>query len=311
MQAKDNPPKTSLIIPVYNQWRFTKACLEALAETIGEEDCEIIVVDNGSSDETVSDCALLGNALFSARFRYKRLNTNCNFGPASNIGAKLARGEFLLFLNNDTAPQNSWLSPLLDDFSTFPNLGATGPLLLYPETEPFGHSIQHLGVTVTPYLSVSHLYEGIPAKSPLAQKRRFFQIITAACMLIPKRTFMDAGMFDEHYINGVEDIDLCAHLFAKNLRMTVNPKALVIHHTSQTPGREKHEAENYAYFQTHCQPLLSQDMDFQVEQDGMELRLNPWLVFYPHCKQEIEQKLDLLAAKLPEEKIAELLIHEP
>ncbi|MBO4336232.1 MAG: glycosyltransferase family 2 protein, partial [Desulfovibrio sp.] len=240
---------TSIIIPVYNQWQLTKNCLEALSKTLGEESYEILIVDNGSSDETKNACETFGKKLFESRFCYQRLEKNINFGPASNFGAKKARGEFLLFLNNDTIPQAGWLRPLLNDFTDIPRLGASGPLLLYPESEPFGNTVQHLGVTVTPYKLVSHLYEGIPSTCSLAKKRRFFQIITAACMLIPKNYFMNAGMFDEHYINGIEDVDLCAHLFADNLRMTVNTASSVIHYTSQTPGRSQYESENFKYFQ--------------------------------------------------------------
>ncbi|MCR4667185.1 MAG: glycosyltransferase family 2 protein [Desulfovibrio sp.] len=304
-------PELSIIIPVFNEWQLTKSCLEACAETLKGQDIELIVVDNASQDDTARFCESYGTTLFGERFRYHRFDINRNFGPASNYGADIARGTYLLFLNNDTIPQGNWLPPLLQDFAEFPNIAATGPLLVYPKTEPFGYTVQHLGVTITPFLSVSHLYEGIPAESPLAKKRRFFQIITAACMLIPKQLFFDAGRFDEHYKNGIEDIDLCAHLFEKGLRMTVNPASVVIHHTSQSQGRDLHETENYRYFEQHCKPLLAPDLSYHTEQDGLELRLNPWLQLYPHCKKDMEKRLNALAAKLPRAPFLELLAREP
>ncbi len=177
--------ESSIIIPVFNQWELTRACLKALASTIKDKSVEVIVVDNASTDVTQEACPFLGKQLFGNTFRYFRCTNNMNFGPASNIGAAMAVGEYLIFLNNDTVPLPGWYQPLIDDFSRFSKIAATGPLLLYPKSEPFGHTIQHLGVVVSPFLKVGHLYEGIPADSPLARKRRFFQIITGACMVIP------------------------------------------------------------------------------------------------------------------------------
>ena len=222
----------SIIIPVYNQWELTRACLKALASTTKDVFIEVIVIDNASTDVTPQACPLLGKQLFGDAFRYIRCQSNINFGPASNIGAKMAVGEFLIFLNNDTVPLPGWYQPLIDDFSRFPNIAASGPLLLYPKSEPFGHTVQHLGVFVSPFLKVGHLYEGIPAESPLAHKRRFFQIITGACMVIPRKLFIAVGLFDEEFINGFEDVELCLRLRQQGYRMTVNPKAKVIHHTS-------------------------------------------------------------------------------
>lgn len=248
--------ESSIIIPVFNQWELTRACLKALASTIKDKSVEVIVVDNASTDVTQEACPFLGKQLFGNTFRYFRCTNNMNFGPASNIGAAMAVGEYLIFLNNDTVPLPGWYQPLIDDFSRFSKIAATGPLLLYPKSEPFGHTIQHLGVVVSPFLKVGHLYEGIPADSPLARKRRFFQIITGACMAIPRKLFIAVGLFDEKFINGFEDVDLCLRLRQQGYRMTVNPKAKVIHHKSQTPGRHQHEEANSRYLLQKCQNMF-------------------------------------------------------
>lgn len=268
--------ESSIVIPVYNQWKFTCNCLVALKKTLEGKSCEIIVIDNGSDDETEIACPDLGAQLFGEFFHYARFDSNRNFAPASNYGANIAKGEYLVFLNNDTVPLEGWYEPLVDDFSNFPDIAATGPLLVYPESAPFGHQVQHLGVFVTPTLTVDHLYEGIPAQSLLARKRRFFQIITAACMMMRRSLFDEIGRFDERFINGFEDVDLCARLWNAGYRMTVNPDARVVHHTSRTPGRHTYEAQNWRVLTLGNRQLLTPDWHIHLAKDGLTLRLSPW-----------------------------------
>lgn len=303
--------EASIIIPVYNQWAYTRACLEALAATTAGKACEVIVVDNASSDATPEQCPLLGEQLLGARFRYQRCEANLNFGPASNLGARLAKGTFLVFLNNDTVPLPGWYQPLIDDFSAYPDIAATGPVLLYPESAPFGHTVQHLGVFVSPNLKVGHLYEGIAADCELTKKRRFFQVITAACMVMPRSIFMDAGMFDEHYINGVEDVDICARLYDQGYRMTVNPASRVIHHTSQTPGRHRHEHANFAHLGRHSLSLLVPDWHLHLKNDGMFLKVGPWQTLQGALPLQQCQQLGRIAAMSSRDEIRDILVRYP
>jgi len=314
MSGHHSSVQVSVVIPVYNKWELTAQCLESLAQTLSGVNGEIIVVDNASSDQTAEACPALGEKLFGERFVYRRCDSNLNFGPASNLGARLGRGEYLLFLNNDTlnAPgYSNWIGPLLEDFSTFPNLAATGPILLYPASGPLGDTVQHLGVFVNPALKVGHLYEGIPAASPLAAKRRFFQIITAACMLTPKALFLEQGGFDERYINGFEDVDLCARLWSAGWRMSVNPEARLFHLTSQTPGRHKHERENSQLLRAASLHLLSPDWHIHLQNDGLELRLTEWQTLTPGLPPKQEKRLARLFRKDNPTRLVQMLCHNP
>lgn len=303
--------ESSIIIPVFNLWETTRSCLEALAATTVGKAVEVIVVDNASADATPMECPLLGKSLFGEAFHYHRCPQNLNFGPASNLGARLAKGEFLIFLNNDTTPLPGWYQPLIDDFAQWPDIAATGPLLLYPATEPFGHMVQHLGVCVSPDLSIGHLYEGIPADSPLAQKRRFFQIITAACMVMRRSTFLEAGSFDERYVNGFEDVDLCVALSRKGLRMTVNPEARVIHHTGQTPGRHTHDDANSRYFEERNLSRIIPDLHMHLQTDGMFVRVSPWQMLHASLPKTQCAHLDKIAAIAPPDVLKDILTRHP
>ncbi len=286
--------QTSIIIPVHGQWPLTEDCLRSLAATLDGAPCEIIVVDNASQDATPQACPALGRELFGPRFQYKRFAQNRNFGPACNAGAALAQGEYLFFLNNDTVAKPGWYAPLVRDFSEFPNIACTGPLLSRPAQGPLGETVQHLGVHMNPFCDVHHLYEGIPADSPLAQRRRFFQVITAAALLLPAKLFRDAGGFDEAYRNGFEDVDLCARLWSRGLRMTVNPASRFTHLTSMTPGRGADEEANHELFFRKSIHLLTPDWHLHLKADNFSLALSPWLTLVPSLPEAVSTRLRTL-----------------
>lgn len=302
--------ESSIVIPVFNKWDLTRNCLKSIALTTDPAKVEIIVVDNASSDVTPRACPFLGRQLFGDAFTYIRNDENLNFAGASNQGARAARGEFVIFLNNDTEVQQGWYEPLINDFSVYPDIAATGPLLVYPEIGLLGRYVQHLGVLVSPFLRLGHLYEGIPANSPLARKRRFFQVITAACMVIRKSLFFEIGEFDEKYINGFEDVDLCARLRGKGYRMTVNPQSLVVHYESQSPGRHAHEASNYERLKAGSLRFLKPDWHHHLENDGLHLDLDPWLAFRVGMSGKIIGDL-VKAAPADSGELKEALINYP
>lgn len=304
-------PGLSIVIPVYNQWELTRACLKAVNATVPADFAEIIVVDNASSDPTPKGAPFLGRQLFGENFHFIRNDENRNFAGASNQGAAAAKGDYLVFLNNDTEVQPGWHEPLLQDFVDFPNLAGTGPLLVYPELPLLGHTVQHIGVCISPFYKVGHLYEGISAASPLAQKRRFFQIITAACLMMPRRLFKAIGGFDEAYINGFEDVDLCARLGAKGMRFTVNPAARVIHYQGQSQGRHDAENNNSAIMERQALPLLHPDKENLLLADGMSLGLNAWQIQVPLLPAETISPLDDISHKLDRPGLLSLLSDYP
>lgn len=115
--------KLSIVIPVFNNWNFTKSTLNDLMKL--PKDHEIIIVDNGSVDETA-------HLVSSDNLVVHRFNRNMGFGAASNRGYELARGEFVLFLNNDIrvlADHSGWTQALLYGASKGAIVGPTGGLL--------------------------------------------------------------------------------------------------------------------------------------------------------------------------------------
>ena len=120
-------PVVSIIIPVYNHAGHTLACLRALAAHPPQVECEILVVDDGSSDETTAWMPQVGG------LRYEVRATNGGFIEACNDGVARSRGQYVVLLNNDTVPQPGWLDALLATFARVPRAGLVGAQLLYPD----------------------------------------------------------------------------------------------------------------------------------------------------------------------------------
>lgn len=177
----------SIIIPVYNRLKYTQNCIASLQETLkGRDDVEIIVVDNGSTDGTRAYLAKL-----PPPFRAIYSPENLGYSRANNLGARSARGKYLVFLNNDTVATANWLEALLAVVGKDENTGIVGSKLLYP-----GCTIQHAGILLacspTDPLFALHVHRHRPGDFPPANQQRAYQAVTGACLLIRREVFWRA-----------------------------------------------------------------------------------------------------------------------
>ncbi|MCE1174762.1 MAG: glycosyltransferase [Propionibacteriales bacterium] len=232
------PGRVSVVIPVFEDSRMTLDAVAALVEHTQGHDVEILVVDNGSSLQHA-----LGLATAIAAFdatTVLRLERNYNFALGSNYGAVHASGEYVLFLNNDTAVRAGWLPPLLARLAD-PQVLGVQPLLVYPD-----QTIQSAG---TRFLAEGYLpctpLAGHPVEDGRSVAGLDFAVVTAAALLMRARDVVALRGFDPIFVNGSEDIDLC--LRAAELRagsFAVEPASVVEHREGRTPGRGLRIPEN-------------------------------------------------------------------
>lgn len=253
---------TSIIIPVYKMLHYTRRAVEAIrANTSG--DYEIVLSEDGSEEH--------GEYAKRARLSYVT-GEHGGFAVACNRGAEVARGDVLVFLNNDTVVQKGWLEALLAPLGN--GYHVTAPLLLYP-----GGILQHCGMVVgwaLGQIKPRLLYEGYPWSFPPAHKRREFSVLTGACLAIQRDVWEDVGGFDEAYINGLEDVDMCLRLRQKGYRLLYCPEAKVIHYCGMSPGRFDHEKKNYELFLSRWQGKVRLDeWKYYIEDLPHSLR---WIV---------------------------------
>lgn len=228
-------PTVSIIIPAWNKWDYTFRCLLSLVENTSGVAHETIVVDNASTDETATALPLLPG------LRVLRNQENLGFARACNQGAALARGRYLLFLNNDTEALPDWLPPMVRTLESAPEVAIVGSKLLFPDG-----TLQHAGVAVAyaSSLPVSpyHLLHHRPPD--LSDKQLELSCVTAACMLIRAEVFQALGGFDEAFRNGYEDVDLCFKAREAGHRVVYTPESVLIHHESVSDGRFLNSSEN-------------------------------------------------------------------
>jgi len=227
--AEVEDPVASILIPVYNQVGFTARCLASIHRAKISVAYEVIVVDDRSSDETPELLATVPG------LRMLRNQENLGFCGAVNAGAALARGEFLVLLNNDTEVEPDWLDTLVDAARSAPDVGAVGSKLLYGDgvLQEAGGIIWNDGVGWN-----FGRYDD-PAK-PVYNFRREVEYCSAASLLVRRDLFEELGRFDMRFAPGYyEDTDLCFALRQKGYRVLYEPHSEVVHHEGRTYGTDE------------------------------------------------------------------------
>jgi GT2 family glycosyltransferase len=195
-------PRCSIVIPVHNRASLTRQCLETLlGDSEVRQDAEIVVVDDGSADETTSLLDGFGE------ITVLRHESATGFATACNDGAAAGRTALIVFLNNDTIPTPGWLGALLGYADAHPEAAAIGAKLLFPND-----TIQHAGMTIGEDRNPRHIYAGFPSDHPAVNTSRRVPAVTAACALFRRGPFEEAAGFDDAFRNGFEDVDLCLRL---------------------------------------------------------------------------------------------------
>ncbi|WP_266183435.1 glycosyltransferase [Dyella humicola] len=211
-------PRVSVIIPTYGKLPYTLACLRSIARHGAQAPFEVIVVDDAASDEDVSPLQQIEN------LRLLRNPRNLGFGGSCNAGAAMARGEYLLFLNNDTQVTPGWLDELLACFDDA-RCGIAGSRLAYPDGR-----LQEAGAIVYANGEAWNYGRFEDRDDPRLLYRRDADYVSGAALMIDARLFASVGGFDPRYSPAYcEDMDLAFAVRAAGRRVIYQPASLVIH----------------------------------------------------------------------------------
>lgn len=255
-------PVSSIVIPVFNQLAHTLACLRALAEHPPRIPWEVVVVDDGSSDSTSEVLPAIEGLIYVERAK------NGGFIEACNDGAKRARGEFIVFLNNDTVPQPGWLDHLIETFTSFPRAGLVGARLLYPDGR-----LQEAGGVVRHDGRADNIGRLQSAHNPVYGYVRQVDYCSGAAIAIPSSLFWKLGGFNTAYSPAYyEDTDLALRVRQAGRDVLYQPAASVVHFEGVTAGRDErvgvkaYQARNVERLRNEWRSVLEAHPDHEVAQ---------------------------------------------
>lgn len=221
----------SICIVNWNCRDLLRGCLESLRRQPMSLHWEVLVVDNASSD----GAADMVQSDFP-EVTLVRNNENFGFSKANNQAARLARGRYLFFLNNDTIVPPGALEELVDFADANPAIGIVGPRLRDSRGKIQVSYRQEFTVAALLHRTILLRWTGIFRQTYLRFRRRSFDpdatrlvpVLMGAAMLVPRQVFMDSGMWDEDYVFGGEDMDLC-HRINRRWAVVYHPGIEIIH----------------------------------------------------------------------------------
>jgi len=242
-------PRVSIIIPHWNGIDVLSECLDSLKES-SFNSVEIIVSDNASSDGSQSwikenhpDVILIEN------------DKNYGYAGGCNIGATEARGDYLIFLNNDTIQENNWLQPLVDYMDQNESMAACQPKILnYFDRTIFdyaGGAGGHMDIFCFPFARGRLFLEQEKDDGQYNQSESCFWA-SGTAMMVRKSAFIEAGKFDAVFFAHMEEIDLCWRLIAMGHRVGSVPASVVYHKNAVSLPMHSHRK----YYLNHRNSLL-------------------------------------------------------
>jgi len=219
-------PIVSIIVPVYNHWDTTLACLVAICENTFDISYEVIVADDGSQDDTrrLAERVIGAHHIINA--------VNLGFLRNCNHAALHARGKYLVLLNNDTQVQPDWLNVLVKLAEQDESVGIAGPMLLYPD----GHIQEAGGIIWRDGSGWNYGRLDYPER-PEYNYLKETDYISGACILIRKCLWDEIGGFDERFAPAYyEDTDLAFEVRRRGYRVLYQPMSRVVHQEGVSHG---------------------------------------------------------------------------
>lgn len=228
----------SIVIPVYNNWWLTARCLRALdaLRTGSRVTFETIVVDNASTDETPHAVSHF------PWVRYLRHEENRNFAGACNAGVRSAQAPITLMLNNDAYPLGDAVMPLVAAFDR-PEVAIAGGALFFEDGVT-----QAAGLVMLPNEHWHYYCRNLPPELASVTESREALGVSGAAMAVRTQWFVKNAGFDESFINGFEDVDLCMRAREEGRTIAYVAGARFAHYEAASEGRFAREAENERRF---------------------------------------------------------------
>lgn len=249
-------PVVSIIVPTYGQVDYTMRCLASLAANPPRLPFEVIVMDDAFPGPEVER---LHRGIDGVRVI--RNPANKGFLLTCNAAAEASRGDYLLFLNNDTEVMPGAVDALVEPLRADPGIGMTGSKLVYPDG-----SLQEAGGIIWSDGSGWNVGRNGDPDRPEFNYRREVDYISGAAIMVPARLFAELGGFDPAYAPAYcEDSDLAFRIRARGLKVVYEPRSVVIHFegvshgTDVTAGLKAYQVTNTERLRTRWKEVLERE----------------------------------------------------
>ena len=242
----------SIIIVTYNSGKFIRNCIESILSDENIYKKEIILVDNDSSDLTISIAESYNSSIHLIR------NTkNSGYAAGNNIGIRYSKGRNVLILNPDIVLGPDFITKSLEFLESNQNIGIIGPKLLYPDNQ-IQESCRKFFSIRTIIMRRSIFGKLFPQSKYLKEHLmsdwdhnsiRDVDWVLGACILMRREAIEKLGYFDEGYRLYFEDVDLCYRMHKSGLRVVYNPNVICIHH-HQRESAKSFNKQTYWHIQS-------------------------------------------------------------
>ena len=253
-------PSVTIIILNKDKPDYLAACLKSIFSLTSYPKFDVLLVDNDSKSRKTHD--LYARWLTAERNRFHVIENRepFNFSRFNNQAAHQAKGDLLLFLNNDTRLLSpNWLEEMAGQ-ALRSEIGAVGCLLQYPN-----RTVQHAGIILSSPQTALHTHyrSSVESRGHLGRLRvpAECNMVTGACLMIRKEVFRELGGFDEDLKVAYNDVDLCLRMREAGYRNLILPQVRLVHYESVTRGSDANAGkrsrfeEEKRYFLSKWQPI--------------------------------------------------------
>ena len=223
-------PLVSIIIPNKDAKEDLEKCIQSILEKSSYTNYEILIVENNSTGEEIF--SYYKELSENSRIRLLRWKREFNYSAINNYGAKKAKGDYLLFLNNDTEVISpDWIEEMLG-FCQRPDTGIVGARLYFGN-----NTVQHAGTVIGIGGIAGHMFTDMPReRSGYMHKAAIIQdlsAVTAACMMVKRQVFDEVQGFEEQLSVAFNDVDFCLRVREKQYLVVYDPYVELYHYESK------------------------------------------------------------------------------